>query len=308
MLQAAPDGIIAGMGTPSEVKILIRAERQASGRRWAEMLRPCGARVWLEPGEMPPDEQPEVILTDRDDLPDQSPAQSKTESPPSIVGVIRIGPRETDGTDAADLRLPEDVTARELQVACRLLAQIVRLRRRQRSGADLHRRLAQQAMTDPLTGLPNRRAWDRAIRERLAAAGGSRRLCLAILDLDHFKRVNDAQGHAVGDEVLRASGRAVRQCLRQGDFVARLGGDEFGLLLWVPDESAAAAAVDRVRAALPSRLAEAGTHVLTASAGYDLTTAGDLPLPPPSPAALYAAADAGLRAAKRQGRDRTVRG
>jgi diguanylate cyclase (GGDEF)-like protein len=127
------------------------------------------------------------------------------------------------------------------------------------------------------------------------------------LDLDHFKQINDVHGHVVGDEVLREAGRAVYDSLRQDDLVARLGGDEFGLLLWVPDESAAGVVVDRVRTVLPSRLSQTAPYRVTASAGYCIAPRRSAP-PLPSADALYAAADAALHEAKRRGRNRTVGG
>ena len=134
----------------------------------------------------------------------------------------------------------------------------------------------------------------------------SGRLCLAVIDLDHFKRVNDVHGHAVGDEVLRQAGQVISGGLREDDFVARLGGDEFGLLFSVPDEPTARAVVDRVRRGLPSGLARAGAEVVTGSAGFELTTAGATSPALPSPDRLFQAADTALREAKRQGRNRTV--
>ncbi|MEE8451035.1 MAG: GGDEF domain-containing protein, partial [Thermoguttaceae bacterium] len=234
---------------------MILSDRPAAVRRWAEMLEPFGPQIGEFAEEAPEAEATEVIVTDsvriqRDNL-----------------GVVRIG-----GDGPADASLPEDVTGRELRLACRLVARIVRLRRDRRDGEQLRRQLSQEAATDPLTGLPNRRAWDRTLGRRLAdAVGGSQRrgrLCVALLDLDHFKRINDARGHAVGDDVLRAVGRSLCDTLREEDFTARLGGDEFGLLLWVPDATVAAAVVQRVRGSLPSHLAEAETAVVTASVGY----------------------------------------
>ena len=194
--------------------------------------------------------------------------------------VIRIG-----GSDGpADVRLPEDCTPRELALACELLAEIVRLRRRGRCAAQIRQELSAQALSDPLTGLPNRRAWDLALKERAAAAAEApNQLCLAILDLDHFKQINDLHGHAVGDEVLKASGRTISDHLRQDDFVARFGGDEFGLLLWVPDDETAAAILERVRTALPGEHARAGLPTRTASVGYRLAGRGGGVRPPALP-------------------------
>ncbi len=279
------------MNDLSRAKILIQSGRLPAVRRWAEMLEGLGSALWLSSADVPRRDRPDLIVTDFEEVNDDE------------AGVVRIG-----GNAQADVHLPCDVTARELQLACRLLAQIVRLRRHQRSEAELRRRLAADALTDPLTGLPNRRAWDQAVEQRLAAATSLRRLCLAIFDLDHFKRINDAHGHAVGDEVLRVSGRAVRDGLRQDDFMARLGGDEFGLLLWVADADTAATVVDRVRAAVPCRLANSTPQIVAASAGYSVAPSDVTPPYTPSPQALYAAADAALHKAKRQGRDRTVGG
>jgi diguanylate cyclase (GGDEF)-like protein len=326
-------------------KILLLAADRASARRWADILQGLDAHVWLDRAEMPPDEQPDVVVTDRrGDF--QSPsAIGRVENSP-CVGVVRMGENAPSAAGPAEVCLTADATVGELKLACRLLAQIVRLQRQQQAGAEQHRRLVEEALTDPLSGLPNRRAWDPELADRLArirkadfqspdaprrvdfqstadarrvenspystispattTAPASPMLCLAILDLDLFKRINDARGHAAGDAVLRACGAALRGGLRQDDFVARLGGDEFGLLLWVRDAAAAAATVERVRAALPERLPAASLDPVTASAGYCVTPE---PLasssPVPCPAALFAAADEALRAAKQAGRNQT---
>ena len=105
-------------------------------------------------------------------------------------------------------------------------------------------RLAHLALHDPLTGLPNRRAADEAL-ERVArrhAAGGPG-YALLFCDVDRFKEVNDRHGHAVGDEVLRAVGRRLRNAVGARDLVARLSGDEFLVLL---DQSCSLADADAV--------------------------------------------------------------
>lgn len=99
----------------------------------------------------------------------------------------------------------------------------------------------QKALLDPLTGLPNRAAWsERVEREMLEWQAHGGHLAMAILDLDHFKRINDSYGHLAGDKVLKIVADQLRKRLRSGDFIARFGGEEFVLLL--PHTSPAAAA------------------------------------------------------------------
>jgi diguanylate cyclase (GGDEF)-like protein len=91
--------------------------------------------------------------------------------------------------------------------------------------------LALQASTDHLTGLLNRRALDRAATQVLTAAGSSRPVSAIVIDLDHFKVINDTYGHGCGDAALTAVARALSVGLRHSDFVGRMGGDEFVALL-----------------------------------------------------------------------------
>ena len=89
-----------------------------------------------------------------------------------------------------------------------------------------------QAMIDAVTGLPNRRAFEDALERELArSARAARPFSVVFLDLDGLKAVNDAQGHAAGDELLRTVARALQHATRQYDYAARIGGDEFGVLL-----------------------------------------------------------------------------
>ncbi|MGA9858592.1 MAG: sensor domain-containing diguanylate cyclase [Solirubrobacteraceae bacterium] len=112
------------------------------------------------------------------------------------------------------------------------------------SRSDQLRRLTGMAQTDPLTGLPNRRAWD----ARLArAARNGEEFVAAMLDLDHFKRFNDTFGHPAGDRLLKETAAVWRDQLRVGDLLARLGGEEFGLLLFDCDLGAATEVTERLR-------------------------------------------------------------
>jgi diguanylate cyclase (GGDEF)-like protein len=158
---------------------------------------------------------------------------------------------------------------------------------------DLAGELARQAETDPLTGVANRRGLARALERDLAAARrNGRRLAVALMDLDHFKAYNDANGHAGGDLLLRSAARAWTNYLRAGDLLARYGGEEFVVVL--PDaggEHEAVSVIERVRHATP---------MVTTSAGVALWDAHE-------PAAqLIRRADGALYEAKRGGRNRTV--
>ena len=90
----------------------------------------------------------------------------------------------------------------------------------------------QKALRDPLTALPNRAAWDDRLELEIARwqrFGGE--LLLAVVDIDHFKRINDSFGHLAGDRVLKIIANELRKRLRKTDFIARFGGEEFALLL-----------------------------------------------------------------------------
>lgn len=119
---------------------------------------------------------------------------------------------------------------------------------------DALQRLAAQATTDGLTGLPNRRAWDERLARDLASARRLQRpITLALLDMDKFKLYNDTHGHAAGDELLRDFASRARVLLREGDTFARWGGEEFAVLLPdCPSDSFAASILDRIRGAVPA--------------------------------------------------------
>jgi diguanylate cyclase len=107
------------------------------------------------------------------------------------------------------------------------------------------------ALTDPLTGVGNRRAWDRLLdaEEARCHRYGSAASLVAI-DLDELKRVNDREGHAAGDRLLRRTAQVIDSTRRAADVVARLGGDEFAVLAVECDEAAAKVLADRLRGAL----------------------------------------------------------
>ena len=118
--------------------------------------------------------------------------------------------------------------------------------------AELVAQLRSDAMRDPLTALPNRRAWEEELeRDTASARRSGEPLSVAVLDVDGLKAVNDTRGHAAGDQLLREAARAWSGALRRQDLLARLGGDEFGVLLAGTDATTAAEVLARVAAAAP---------------------------------------------------------
>jgi diguanylate cyclase (GGDEF)-like protein len=125
--------------------------------------------------------------------------------------------------------------------------------------ADLLDQLGQEAGTDALTGLANRRAWYRRLDEAVARARRSGTpLSVVLLDLDGFKQVNDEQGHAAGDRLLLTAAGRWTEVLRESDLLARLGGDEFGVVLEGADEAEAADVVGRLRDVVAASLSVSG--------------------------------------------------
>ena len=275
---------------------MILTDRADRRRKWADSLESTRLCVWSGPDEMPQDATPEVVITDSAVLL-AAPAALRGQLTDGRIGVIAMG-TETP----ADVSLPAGAPGRELRLAALLLSEIVRLRRRCHAESRARKVLGHLATSDPLTGLPNRRAWEEQVAARVqVASSGEECLCLALLDLDHFKRINDQFGHVRGDKVLRAVGEALEQNVRQGDFVARLGGDEFGLLLGEVDRASAPGVVGRMRQAVAGHLSRAELPVVTASVGYGLTDADDTV----DADALFRAVDDALRRAKETGRDRS---
>jgi diguanylate cyclase (GGDEF)-like protein len=167
------------------------------------------------------------------------------------------------------------------------------------SNAHLVERLQRQAAEDPLTGLANQRAFFRQCAvafSRATRMGGE--ISIVMLDLDHFKSINDAHGHPYGDRVLLEVADALRRSMRGHDTVARMGGEEFAILLPDTDAATAHELAERARGAIAS-VPVAGLS-LSSSAGV---ATGSAKLAPPD---LVELADRALYRAKHLGRDRTV--
>ncbi len=165
------------------------------------------------------------------------------------------------------------------------------------ANTEAHAVLVEQAATDPLTRLANHRAFHERLREELSRAlRHARPLTLALLDVDHFKTINDSLGHERGDVVLAAVAAALSDVARAEDVLARLGGDEFALLMPETDEEQALAAVERARRAIAGIGLEGGPTVTVSAGICGLEHAGD-------PDSLVRLADGALYWGKAHGRD-----
>ncbi|MBO0756382.1 MAG: GGDEF domain-containing protein [Bradyrhizobiaceae bacterium] len=164
---------------------------------------------------------------------------------------------------------------------------------------------ARLAATDSLTGILNRRGFiGEAVTAITAARGRGEDVALVVFDIDHFKSINDAYGHLVGNAVLRALADAVRGSLRSDGLFGRVGGEEFAVLLPGAQLDHGVAVAERLRSAIRSAFLPAGVGTVTASAG--VTAVGHRGEPTAALTAALATADAGLYDAKREGRDRVV--
>lgn len=220
--------------------------------------------------------------------------------PTPVILLTGSGREETDlaamDSGAADYLEKSELTPQGLErticYALEMAASVARLR-------DL-------AVHDTLTGAFNRCEFDRRLQEECQRSLRVQRpLALVMLDLDHFKQVNDAHGHQVGDEVLRHVTRMMTGYIRPVDCLARYGGDEFALLMVETDRAAALATAAQLHALLGTTPYPVPPKNLTVVTEVSVGVAA-LPEDANSPADLIAAADGALYAAKRQGRNRVM--
>jgi len=177
---------------------------------------------------------------------------------------------------------------------------VTRMRKERNLAEERGRIIEELALTDPLTGIDNRRGWERAIRLSVGQARRhSQPLCLAMMDLDFFKQYNDAHGHQAGDDFLRRIALNWEEMTRIEDHIARYGGEEFVLTLPNTSLAGAKTIVERLRSTLPAPEDEM-TRKITCSAGIAEWNGSE------TVRELVARADKALYSAKEEGRDRTV--
>lgn len=211
---------------------------------------------------------------------------------------------------------PKQWTAQDIEVLVELAHSAlreIRLRKALQDAQELNQQLLQQlqkvdalnqvlgdlAMTDPLTGLRNRRAFDRSLALELALVERRQTpLSLLMLDIDHFKQINDQFGHEAGDKVLLAIAQVFNGCARIIDIVARVGGEEFAVILPNTGAEDALEVAQRIRMAV----AQASWLGQPTTISIGCATLQDQE----SPSGLYGRADAALYLAKKSGRNCVV--
>ncbi|MGQ0779343.1 MAG: diguanylate cyclase domain-containing protein [Pseudonocardiales bacterium] len=198
-----------------------------------------------------------------------------------------VGPGSRPIRDYAAALEAEMWSLRETRIAA-IRSQAVHLRLAREHGT-----VAAQALSDPLTGLPNRRALDQQLSQALSNPAALP-YSVALIDVDRFKDVNDHYSHATGDEVLRTVAEALRSALRVDDTVARYGGDEFVVLLPGTATAAASAALERAVRAVAELPIKIGARV-TLSAGVAAARHQD------NASAVLGRADSAMYRAKRRG-------
>ncbi|PWB35123.1 GGDEF domain-containing protein [Pseudomonas sp. SDI] len=162
-----------------------------------------------------------------------------------------------------------------------------------------HRLAVVASCTDALTGLNNRRAFfDHALAQHAQCQQGCEEIAVLMLDIDHFKQINDTFGHAAGDQVLQHIGAVISTCLRDDDIAGRLGGEEFAVLLPDTSQATACAIAERLRALIAQLSSE---YPVTASIGLSCATAADSDLD-----TLLSSADKAMYRAKASGRNRVT--
>jgi diguanylate cyclase (GGDEF)-like protein len=195
---------------------------------------------------------------------------------------------------------------REVLTALRLLRESQRARLAvERERDELNMRLKMLAETDPLTGLMNRRALEDALtRRRDQFTGFDGALGVILLDLDHFKQVNDVHGHIAGDMVLQEAARRVRTCVRSADLAARYGGEEFAVIVAQPNPELLQLIAEKIRSAIAATDFDAGpglrlsvTASLGAAIGLDAEDGWTR---------ILGTADQALYRAKDEGRNRVI--
>lgn len=298
------------VATPS---ILVVDDSAAMRRILARALEAAGYRVSDAPnGEVAlavcREQAPDLVLLDIDmPVMDGPTALKEMKSDPELldIPVLFLTARASGSDLAAGLELGAQDYLRKPCEPAELIARVAAALR-QRVQAESLRVLALEAnrlsTVDALTGVPNRRQFDLRTAQMLTAKGGDTMIGLLIIDVDHFKRVNDTEGHPVGDAVLRIVAARLSQIVGDEHLLVRWGGEEFLVLATSPTETELAALSERLRRAIgddPFSIGGDRSLAITVSVGCVKGRLDAL-------STAMAAADAALYDAKRRGRNRVT--
>lgn len=296
-------------------------EAQALVRRQIERTYPSSRAVVLVRNNSDNRLEARTSLAELEDLRDPL-----VDAPPRSCLAVRFSRSHTEGAAHAPLtkcelcgRLPGVSLCEPLLVGGEVIGSVL-VAKAQEPDAEERRRIREtvaqaapvlgnlrnlalaelRAATDALTGLPNHRAVQDTLKRMVAQASRTfAPLALVIVDLDHFKSVNDVHGHDRGDEMLAAVGAVLQRAIRASDFAGRYGGEEFVALLPGADRQSAIHVAEGMRAAVAGIRIPGVDQTITASAGVAI-----LPDDGGDSATLFKAADRALYAAKHAGRDR----
>lgn len=246
-------------------------------------------------------------LTDRLEALLQHSGQQSVRASANFEQAAKVLEQQLDVAELRALVQALEGEARRMAAEARSLGHELQRSSREVSELQTHlERMRQETITDPLTGVGNRKCFDDSLR-RLATRSleEGTPLSLMLIDIDHFKAFNDTYGHALGDDVLRLVAGQIRRAVRDEDVVARFGGEEFAVLLAGLTTPQAAAVAERIRTAIASRRLRAredGRDLgrVTVSIGVGGYCPGE------SLDAFFGRVDAALYAAKRGGRNRVV--
>lgn len=277
VLHEAAEGFVAASG-PDELREVARRGAEALLPGWRVEVVGGGGITEVETGR------------DREGALVSVPAVARPEDGGGARALARIVARRPAAPGRA-VRLRRSRLLAVRTLAASYAAALERL--------ELVRRLAHLSTADPLTGLGNRRAFDEALAVELARARRTGApVTLLMIDLDRFKGLNDAHGHAAGDRALVSVAEVLAAHARTEDHACRVGGEEFAVVLSGADAAAGREVADRIRRAVAARRMPTGR--LTVSVGVATSDGWS------DPGRLAATADRRLYAAKKAGRNRTV--
>jgi diguanylate cyclase (GGDEF)-like protein len=256
------------------------------------LVFPIPEALKQHPGQTEP-----IVFADIKSAGGNFPEQMRALSPAaSTMAVVLVADNEILGVLSIGHKDPHQYSPDEVSLLQRLSYQAAIAV----ANARLHERILAHSLTDPLTGLPNRRHLEMFLQKEFAAARRGRRLTVMLFDLDNFKEYNDRAGHQAGDEVLRAFATVLSQHTRAMNLAARFGGDEFISILADTDRRGGFVHATRIARAVANDklLGSAGIKASTGIASYNARMA--------EPADLVRAADRDLYARK-TGRGREIR-